>query len=54
MKLGDLETNQTYETIRVPRQVVLEQIDPLKQRTNSIVKALSDSLGKDLWSCRLE
>jgi len=54
IRVGDLETDETHEVVRFPKRVLLEQIEPLRARMGSIIRALSEEVGRDLWTKHLE
>lgn len=54
IRSSDPDTNTTIDVISIPRQLMLDRILQLRQRTNRIVKALSDNVGRDLWSRRVD
>lgn len=41
-----------HREIRLPKETLIEQVRLIRQRMNSILKILSDAIGKDVWTNR--
>lgn len=53
-RLSCPEDEETQAVVRFPREILLEQIGPLRNRTETIIKQLSSAMGRDVWTNRIE
>lgn len=53
-RLRNPDDDETYAIATVPVDALLSVIQPLRSRTESIIRTLSTSVGRDLWTSQVE
>ena len=53
-RLRDPDYDETHVVVRFPREMLLEQLQPVRTRTESIIRFLSSAIGQDVWTKHVE
>ena len=53
-RLRNPDDNETHAIVRLPIDELLSSIQPLRTRTDSIIKTLTSVVGRDLWTNHVE
>lgn len=53
-RLTNPDHQETHALVRFPRDVLLQQIGPLRSRAETVIKHLTSAVGRDVWTNRIE
>lgn len=53
-RLRNPDDDEIHAIVRLPSQSLLEGIQPLRSRTESVIRSMSSAIGRDVWTSHVE
>jgi len=54
VRLRNPDDDETYAVVRFSQRLLIEQLEPLRARTESIIGVLASAIGQDVWTSYVE